>query len=371
MNAATASPRRRLRHRVPLPVRHHWKPVAALLAGLTALLVLFGGARVSPFVTSASAGGHEQIVENIAGSMELYDASAAHSIELRYKERDFEKMMEAFTKDGDKEYIEADLTIDGTFIPSVGIRLKGNSTLMSLRQAGGNGAVPGGGLPGGGQGGFPQFPQGQAPQGGTTEGQGQTQGQQGQGQTQGQGQGRQGGGRAQGGAPGGGGPGGMVQLSADRPEELPWLIKIDEYVEGRAYQGHQEISIRPGSNAAVPLNEAVSLSSVDASGQPAQRYAFSSVKVNGSAAAGRLVVENPGQDWASARVGEVTASSCPAAVTAPAGARSGAVVGQRDQRLPAVPSDRNGSDRRSAHRGLQRARLNAARHLATRSWCCQ
>ncbi|MEQ4198182.1 spore coat protein CotH, partial [Streptomyces sp. YIM 103828] len=122
-----------------------------------------------------------------------------------------------FKEDGTKDWIKADLVIDGVYLNDVGIRLKGNSTLMSLR---GNKGMPGGG----------NMPPG-APQG---EGAGR--------QAQDGRTGGAGGGDAETGAPGGGagpggaggragGPGGMVQydLSAEKPEELPWLVKIDEY----------------------------------------------------------------------------------------------------------------------------------------------
>ncbi len=41
-------------------------------------------------------------------------------------------MLSTFREDGEKEYIRADITIDGTLIEDVGLRLKGNSTLQSL-----------------------------------------------------------------------------------------------------------------------------------------------------------------------------------------------------------------------------------------------
>ncbi|KPC90143.1 spore coat protein CotH, partial [Streptomyces sp. NRRL F-6602] len=106
--------------------------------------------------------------------------------------------------------------------------------------------------------------------------------------------------QAEQGGQGGGRGGGMVQydLSAEKPEELPWLVKIDEYVEGRAYQGEREISLRPGANGQVPLNKALSLSLTDTSGQKAERYAFTSVEVNDRPAATRLMVENPDTDYA-------------------------------------------------------------------------
>jgi len=260
--------RRRLRDRIPVRLRHHWKPGAALGVGLAAMVYFVGDARISPYVTSSSRVEADSITDNVQGTVGLYDTSATHSIQLSYSQTDFDKMMKEFKEDGTKDYIEADLTIDGVYLNDVGIRLKGNSTLMSLRGGGS-------GMPGGGQG-MPDAPQGAR-----------------------QGNGG-GGGAAAGGM--GGGMGGIMQydLSADKPEELPWLIKIDEYVEGRAYQGEREISLRPGSNDEVPLNEALSLSLTKESGQQAERYGFTALKVNDRPTATRLMVENPDTDYASA-----------------------------------------------------------------------
>ncbi|MEU6530969.1 CotH kinase family protein [Streptomyces sp. NPDC046928] len=272
----TAQRGRRLRDRLPVRLRHHWKPAAALGVGLAAIVYFIGDARISPYVTSASRVEGDPVTEDIRGTVDLYDTSVPHSIQLTYEQTDFDKMMKEFKEDGTKDYIEADLVVDGVYLDDVGIRLKGNSTLSSLR---GNRGMPGGGRQ------MPGAPQG-APAGadGAAGGQDRRQGQQ------------------PGGGPGGagGGFGGMVQynLSADRPEELPWLVKIDEYVEGRAYQGEREISLRPGSNAQVPLNEALSLSLTEKSGQKAERYAFTKLQVNDRPSVARLMVEAPDTDYA-------------------------------------------------------------------------
>ncbi|MFB7953835.1 CotH kinase family protein [Streptomyces sp. NPDC056045] len=298
----TAQRRRRLKDRLPVRLRHHWKPAAALGVGLAAMVYFIGDARISPYVTSSSRVEADAITEDIRGTVDLYDTAVPHSIQLTYQQTDFDKMMKEFKKDGTKDYIEADLVIDGVHLDDVGIRLKGNSTLSSLR---GNKGMPGGGRQ------MPGAPQG-APAGadGATGGQDRRQGRQpGGGPGEAGGTGGAGGtaggtagtgGTGGGGGPAGGGPGGMVQydLSADKPEELPWLVKIDEYVEGRAYQGEREISLRPGSNAQVPLNEALSLSLTDRSGQKAERYAFTELKVNNRPAATRLMVEAPDTDYA-------------------------------------------------------------------------
>ena len=144
-------------------------------------------------------------------------------------------MLSTFREDGEKEYIRADITIDGTLIEDVGLRLKGNSTLQSLS----NNSM------------------------------------------------------------GGGGGGGMTQLFEDNPEELPWLISFDEYEEGRAYQGMTEIALRPAaSGSEVAINEALALELTAESGQITQDYTFTSVTVNGSGSAARIVVDAPDTELA-------------------------------------------------------------------------
>ena len=144
-------------------------------------------------------------------------------------------MLSTFREDGEKEYIRADITIDGTLIEDVGLRLKGNSTLQSLS----NNSM------------------------------------------------------------GGGGGGGMTQLSEDNPEELPWLISFDEYEEGRAYQGMTEIALRPAASGSdVAINEALALQLTADSGQITQDYTFTSVTVNGSESAARIVVDAPDTELA-------------------------------------------------------------------------
>ncbi|WP_224758610.1 CotH kinase family protein [Corynebacterium stationis] len=144
-------------------------------------------------------------------------------------------MLSTFREDCEKEYIRADITIDGTLIEDVGLRLKGNSTLQSLS----NNSM------------------------------------------------------------GGGGGGGMTQLSEDNPEELPWLVSFDEYEEGRAYQGMTEITLRPATSGSdVAINEALALELTAESGQVTQDYTFTSVTVNGSESAARIVVDTPDTEWA-------------------------------------------------------------------------
>src|SRR5699024_3206514 len=160
----------------------------------------------------------------------LFDTTT-HSIDITFDQAEYEEMLSTFREDGEKEYIRADITIDGTLIEDVGLRLKGNSTMQSLS----NNSMGGG----------------------------------------------------------------MTQPFEDNPEELPWLISFDEYEEGRAYQGMTEIALRPAaSGSEVAINEALALELTAESGQITQDYTFTSVTVNGSESAARIVVDAPDTELA-------------------------------------------------------------------------
>lgn len=257
-----------LRHRLPVRLRHHWKLLIAAIAVCLAIALAFGTSMVRPYITSELVS-ETVIVNDIDGDAELFDATT-HSIDITFDQAEYEEMLSTFREDGEKEYIRADITIDGTLIEDVGLRLKGNSTLQSL-----SGNNMGGGRENG------EMPEGMELPEGTED-------------------------TAEGTAPagpdgmgGGMGGGGMTQLSEENPEELPWLVSFDEYEEGRAYQGMTEIALRPAaSGSEVAINEALALELTAESGQITQDYTFTSVTVNGSESAARIVVDTPDTEWA-------------------------------------------------------------------------
>ena len=259
-----AGPRPRWRHRLPVRLRHHWKFVAVVAAGLLVLVLAFGETRMRPYITSELAS-DEEITENVEGEGELFDGGE-HTIEVSFNEDEYADMMRTFREEGEKQYILADITIDGTVINDVALRLKGNSTLASL---GGSGAIPE--LPGMEEGQEGDFP-------GLLEG---------------------GFGRGEGGPE-------MTTLSEDEPENLPWLISFDEYSAGRAYQGHTEITLRPAANGSdTAVNEALALELTAADEQTTQDYTFTSFSVNNGEAVPRLLLDSPDAAWAESLGGGV------------------------------------------------------------------
>jgi spore coat protein CotH len=160
-------------------------------AGTTALVVFFGQNRLTAVTTSertvpTSEEEAARASTDIKGSIDIFDDTAIHRIELAYDAGPYARMIETFQRDGSKEYIEASVTIDGTRIGSAGIRLKGNSTVGALRR-GNTGAA---------------------------------------------------------------GPGGTAgSLSFAKPEGLPWLIHVDEFAKGQRYQEYEQLAIRPAAGA--------------------------------------------------------------------------------------------------------------------------
>ncbi|ADH67245.1 CotH kinase family protein [Nocardiopsis dassonvillei] len=271
----------RLRHRLPVRLRQHWRSTAVVCAALLALVLVFGEARVRPYVTSELVS-RDAVTQNIEGEGDLFDGGE-HTIEVSFDQTEYADMMSTFREEGEKEYIRADVTIDGTTVEDVGLRLKGNSTLMSLRGDSGAGAAPG---QGGQQREETGTDTGTGDAGGVADGTtgaaADTRGEQGTG-------------------PGGGGAAGpgSVTLSEDEPENLPWLISFEEFVSGRAYQGHTEIALRPATATSdTALNEALALELTAAAGQTTQDYTFTSFAVNGGEGVPRLLLDAPDAAWA-------------------------------------------------------------------------
>ena len=219
----------------PLNWHRHWKLAATAAGTVAALALALGGIRVTA-LTSSDLGSTPIADGSIVGTVDLFDPSAVHTIEVTFDQAEYEAAVEAFTQDGEKEYIEADVVIDGTLVEQVGIRLKGNSTLFGLA-----GDRPGAG--------------GQAPA-----------------------------------------FGGSGAASAESPEDLPWLIHFDEFVDGQTYQGHEQIAVRPGalgSAQSTALNEALALTLIDLAGEPTEEASYAALSVNGSEPTLRLLVQHP------------------------------------------------------------------------------
>ncbi|MDI9914489.1 CotH kinase family protein [Rhodococcus sp. IEGM 1379] len=257
-NTGEPPPRSKFKHRIPKSLRQHWKLLVVFVAFVTVMASVFGETRIRPYITGDTSVIASEITDNITGTVDLFDTSVSHQLSIDITDVEYNDMISSFQKSGDKKWITADITIDGTFINDASVRLKGNSTLMGVRGAG---AMPGGE-------GF-KPPEGlEMPEGMELPADFDPQDMMaGMGST----------------------------ASADDPTSLPLLISFDENAEGRAYQGMTELSVRPGSPV---VNEAMALSLTADTEQPTQRYAYTVYSINDSATSTRLLLEHPDDAYA-------------------------------------------------------------------------
>jgi spore coat protein CotH len=93
-----------------------------------------------------------------------------------------------------------------------------------------------------------------------------------------------------------------VKTTSD-PATLPWLIRLDKYVDGQSLDGSTEFVVR-GNTSQTSLNEAVALAMLAETGLASEEYAYAEVSVNGSGEQLRLVVENPSDEFMERTLGD-------------------------------------------------------------------
>lgn len=208
-------------------------------SSVAAVAAAGGGAPTTAQQPSAVVSGQTtgETAPSAVGS-KLFDSSVVHEIAVLFAQEDYEAMIEAYSGSGDKEWIEATVTIDGRTYRNVGMRLKGNSSIMGLRRNG-DSQTDGGGARGGGVSG---------------------------------------------------------NVSADDPQGLPWLIDLDKNVDGQNHGGFVELAVRSNTTQTA-LNEAVALELLQQAGLASQEAIAVRFSINGSEPELRLVVENPDDGW--------------------------------------------------------------------------
>ncbi len=247
-----------------------------LLAALSALTLVASGCTSSGTVSGfATTAGDKGSAETHGGSKTvegsgLLDSSLIHEISVSYEQEDYAGMAAAYEESGEKEWIEATVIIDGAIYDNVGLRLKGNSSLMNLRRAAGASTVPAfgdtsaTGTSTAGAGAATTTTTRVAARDGWRERQGF------------------------------GGPGG--DASFDDPAGLPWLIDLDRNVDGQNHQGVVELCVRSNTTETA-LNEAVALDLLEIAGLESEQAIAVRFSVNGSDPHLRLVVENLDDVW--------------------------------------------------------------------------
>ena len=188
-----------------------------LVATATAATVALGGCAAVSDRPDTSTSGAAPATREVPDGTGVWDADVVHEIAVEVDEDAVAAMVDTYQETGEKDWIEATVTIDGETYDRVGLRLKGNSSLRGVTD------------------------------------------------------------------------------DVD-PTELPWLLRLDEFVEDQSVDGSRELVVRSNSSATA-LNEAVALDLLAEAGLASEHAVASSFSVNGADARLRLVVQNLDEDW--------------------------------------------------------------------------
>ncbi|WP_040166488.1 CotH kinase family protein [Microbacterium gorillae] len=80
------------------------------------------------------------------------------------------------------------------------------------------------------------------------------------------------------------------------PATLPWIIRLDKFVDDQSWDGQTELVVR-GNSSETSLNEAVALTMLDEAGLASESAIATSFSVNDSDAVLRLTIQNPDDEW--------------------------------------------------------------------------
>ena len=69
--------------------------------------------------------------ETTTAGTNLFADGTSPTVSITWNDDDYAAMIGAYEADGSKDWIKADITIDGTLVSAIGVRLKGNSTLRA------------------------------------------------------------------------------------------------------------------------------------------------------------------------------------------------------------------------------------------------
>ena len=107
-------------------IRRWWTSVLAL--GVAVLLGLVGCSSAG----SASGDASELAGTGTVASGSIFDSSEAHEVIIDVGQDDLTLMLQTYMDSGDKDWVSATVTMDGTVFENVGIKLKGNSSLRGV-----------------------------------------------------------------------------------------------------------------------------------------------------------------------------------------------------------------------------------------------
>ncbi len=266
-----------------LRFKRHYPILLAFVLVIAFFALILGGQRVIAYTVQPAAtdtASLTQSTQDFSAEVELFDDSILHSIQVIISDADYQAMLSTYQQTGEKDYFHVDVIIDGVRINDVGLRLKGNASLMTalggssgMHPQAAAGQMPGGAVPQNMPAGAGNLPEGfdpnTLPDGAIP---------------------RQGPGNFDPANP----PAGALPEqqanafpsgTADAAVKIPLLIKFDEFVSGQTYQGHTKLALRTYGihYDEAMLDETLTNYAFQEAGMPAVLAAYGGLQINDEA----------------------------------------------------------------------------------------
>ncbi len=223
-----------------IAMRRHYPLLIGFFGVLLVLLAGFGKTQIVAYTN------HNQIESavlprNFDNSLHLFDDTVVHEIQIIAPADTQQRMVKTYQLTGEKDYFGVDLIIDGVRINNVGIRLKGNASLMSVAKE--DEFFSGIAFLSPELRDVPQHCWAFSP------------------------------------IPP---PTGIVESNEEETNKIPYLIKLDAFVPGQTYQGYTEFAVRtPGVEVdAAQMQEPLTNYALNQIGIPASKTAYISLRFN-------------------------------------------------------------------------------------------
>ncbi|MFA7717418.1 MAG: CotH kinase family protein [Candidatus Absconditabacterales bacterium] len=223
------------------------RPYILIIGIFLLVLISFGTTRIISY-NIGNKGKITATTNDIKNTIDLFATDQMHSIALMMTSGEYQNMITTYTETKEKDYYKVDIMIDGVTIENVGVRLKGNSSLMQAA-----GRNPGQEMM---RGGVVEGFSGAIANSGTTSGMNEDIRQM---------------------------IGGYGGASGDNNTDyLPLLIKFDKYVDGQTYEGRSQIALRKaGFSDTTLLAEPAAYTVYQKMGQPTPETSYGQIQIDG------------------------------------------------------------------------------------------
>ena len=236
-----------------LLIKRNYKMLLAFIAIIIFFIYALGNVRIIAYTNK------QQIDNEICttcydNTIDIFDDSIVHEIKILTDDNTYDTLIDVFKETQEKEYVKVDVIIDGITVENVGLRVKGNASLRNvLGVSMGNGDMGNFAPKAFGQ--DFELPEGFEPptnmQNNMPTGTGSFEDQM---------------------------P--FNQMNGGK-EDIPYLLKFDEFVEGQCYEGYSEIAIRTSgvSEDASMLQEPITNYAMNSVGIPASKTSYASIQL--------------------------------------------------------------------------------------------